>query len=689
MQHKKTTAQFTLVSQFKPAGDQTKAIQQLAKGIKQNKGRGQVLLGATGTGKTFTVANVIASVNKPTLVLAHNKTLAAQLYTEFKELFPHNAVEYFVSYFDFYQPEAYIPRTDTYIEKSSVTNKEIEMLRLATLNSVSSRRDVIVVASVACIYPSAPPDDFETFRIIIKKGNKYDLAKFKQDLVRIDYKFNKIDLAPGNFRTNGDVFEIAPGHINDYYVRLSFFDDELEEIAQIDSVTGNVREKWNSYVIPPADEYIMNRSRMDESLARIRSELSERIAWFKQENKLLEAQRIEQRTNYDLESLAEFGVCNGIENYSRHMELRDKDATPPTLFDYFGDDWLLVIDECHMSIPQVRGMYNTDRSRKTSLVDYGFRLPSALDNRPLNFDEFQARMPHTIFVSATPNQWEIAWTNTPIVEQIVRPTGLVDPQIERRPSKHQIDDLLAVLHEQVAKNQRTFIAVMTIRMAEDLTEYLKERNIKVAYLHNELKTLERSIIINDLRRGKYDCVVGINLLREGLDVPEVSLVVVFDADKPGFFRSEQSLIQLFGRAARNIAGKVIMYADGMTSAMQKAIDETNRRRAIQLAYNKQHHITPKTIVKPIYDDISNKDTLGSARKALVKRGQSKKERQQIIEQLREEMLTAASKQDYEQAAQLRDIIMEMQTESPRYASVSKDEQKALKKQRAKRVLRAR
>lgn len=652
---------FKINSKYKPAGDQPKAIDDLIKGFK-NKKNYQVLLGATGTGKTFTVANVIANLNKPTLVLAHNKTLAAQLYSEFKELFPENAVEYFVSYFDFYQPEAYIPRTDTYIEKSSVTNAEIEMLRLASLNSLSTRKDVIVVASVACIYPSAAPDDFESFRIIFKKNNKFKLNELKTKLVHLNYKFNRIDLAPGNFRINGDVLEVAPGYTDQYHVRFSFFDDELEEIAKIDTLTGILLERWTSYVLGPADEYIMNRDRMEASLKRIEDELKERVKFFTRENKLIEAQRIEQRTNYDLDSLREFGRCNGIENYAMHLELRPIGSTPYTLFDYLGDDALIVIDESHMSVPQVRGMYNTDLSRKTSLVDYGYRLPSAFDNRPLNFEEFQKKVKRAIFISATPNEWEIQKAHNNVVEQIVRPTGLVDPIIEIRSSKNQIDNLIEELKKQANKKARTFITVMTIKMAEDLTEYLKERNIKVAYLHNELKTLERALIINDLRRGKYDCIVGINLLREGLDVPEVSLICIFDADKPGFFRSDKSLIQMIGRAARNIDGRVIMYADLITPAMQAAIDETNRRREIQIAFNKKHKITPKTIIKPIYDDLSNKEIAKEIKEFSTKKKRGLKAQDKLINQLKTKMLEAAKNQMYEKSAQLRDMIIELEAQ---------------------------
>ncbi len=652
---------FRIVSGYEPAGDQPEAIRALTGNLRKGV-KNQVLLGATGTGKTFTVAHVIQAINKPTLVLAHNKTLAAQLYSEFKELFPDNAVEYFVSYFDFYQPEAYLPRTDTYIEKSSVTNQEIEMLRLATLNSLASRRDVIVVASIACIYPSASPEDFEAFRIIVKTKNDYRLADMKRRLAGLNYKFNRVDLAPGNFRINGDVIEIAPGYTNEFYVRLSFFGDTLEDIVKVDPLTGNAIERLNAYVIAPADEYLMNRDRMDESLRRIEAELKARVKEFKAQNRLLEAQRIEQRTKYDLESLREFGFCNGIENYSRHLELRDENQTPYTLFDYFGDDWLMVIDESHMSVPQVRGMFNTDKSRKTSLVEYGFRLPSALDNRPLNFEEFKAKLDRVIFVSATPNEWEIEYSGGLVVEQLVRPTGLVDPRVEVRTAKNQIDDLIGELRAQIKKDQRTFVTVMTIKMAEDLTEYLKERGIKVAYLHNELKTLERALIINDLRRGKYDCVVGINLLREGLDVPEVSLVCIFDADKPGFFRSDKSLIQLVGRAARNVEGRVIMYADAVTDAMRTAIGETNRRRDTQLAFNKKHKLTPRTIVKPIYSDLSNKQTARDLANFVSGKNKGKKATEKLIADFRRQMLDAAKKQEYERAAELRDIILELEAQ---------------------------
>ncbi|MDR2557234.1 MAG: excinuclease ABC subunit UvrB, partial [Mycoplasmataceae bacterium] len=590
---------FEIVSNKTPQGDQVNSIKELVNNINQRKAN-QVLLGATGTGKTFTIANVIERTQKKTLIMVNNKTLASQLYSEFKELFPNNHVEYFVSYFDFFQPEAYLPRSDTYIEKSAKTNQEIEMLRLSTINSLASADDVIVVASVAAIYASVSPSDFNEFRLIIKTNEPINLKQFVYDLVRLQYERNEIDLPPGSFRVKGDIIEVAPGHTDLFTIRISLFDNQIEEIAIVDALTHKVQKKWTTYVIVPANEYIMNRSRMDESIKRIRDELAERIKFFEQNGKLIEAQRIRERTEHDIESLLELGYCNGIENYSRHLELRNAGETPYTIFDYLrNDDWLLVIDESHQSIPQIRGMYNTDRSRKATLVEYGFRLPSAMDNRPLNFDEFCAKIKTAIYVSATPAEWEINQSNNLIVEQIIRPTGLVDPTIEIIPSEGQIEILKTKLREQIAKNERTFVTVLTIRMAEELSKFLYEDGFKVAYLHNELKTLERDVIINDLRRGKYDLIIGINLLREGLDVPEVSLVVIFDADKPGLFRSTRSLIQTIGRAARNVHGYVILFADKMTKEMQSAINETERRRNIQLEYNRLHHITPQTIIKAI------------------------------------------------------------------------------------------
>ncbi len=645
-----------------PKGDQQKAIDQLTKNI-NNGVKSQVLLGATGTGKTFTIANVIKNTQKNTLVIVHNKTLAAQLYSEFKELFKDNKVEYFVSYFDFYQPEAYIPRTDTYIEKSAQQNQEIEMLRLSTINSLATEKRVIVVASVAAIYASVAPEDFNTFRIILAKDQKINFKQFQYDLVRLQYHRNNIDLSPGTFRKKGDVIEIAPGYADNYYLRISFFGDQIEDIAKIDVLTGTVIEKLKICVIAPANEYIMNHDRMEESVKRIKDELVETEKKFRLENKLLEAQRIHERTLRDVESMQELGYCSGIENYSRHLELRNAGETPYTLFDYFKKDWLLVVDECHMTIPQVRGMYNTDRSRKETLVKYGFRLPSALDNRPLNFDEFNKKLSNVIYVSATPNEYEINKSNGTIVEQIVRPTGLLDPKIEIHSSKYQIDDLVVELQKQVKKKERTFITVLTIKMAESLTEYLQKQKFKVAYLHNELKTLDRAKIINDLRRGKYDVLVGINLLREGLDVPEVSLVAIIDADKPGFFRNEKALLQTFGRAARNANGRVILYADTTTDAMRIAIDETNRRRKIQEEFNKKHHIIPKTIVKPIFEDLKSKDDQKAVEAIFHARNKPNKDKTtKAVNILRKEMLEAAKNQEYERAAYLRDLIIDLESQ---------------------------
>lgn len=651
---------FKLTTDKTPKGDQPNAIKQLTNNIKKGI-KSQVLLGATGTGKTFTIANVIKNTQKNTLVIVHNKTLAAQLYSEFKELFKDNKVEYFVSYFDFYQPEAYIPRTDTYIEKSAQQNQEIEMLRLSTINSLATEKRVIVVASVASIYASVAPEDFNVFRIILTKDQQMNMKQFTYDLVRLQYHRNNIDLSPGTFRKKGDVIEIAPGYADNYYLRISFFGDQIEDIAKIDVLTGTVIEKLKICVIAPSNEYIMNHDRMEESVKRIKDELVETEKKFRLENKLLEAQRIHERTLRDVESIQELGYCPGIENYSRHLELRKEGQTPYTLFDYFKNDWLLVVDESHMTIPQVRGMYNTDRSRKETLVKYGFRLPSALDNRPLNFKEFNDKLDNVIYVSATPNDYEIEKSHNCIVEQIVRPTGLLDPKIEIHSSKYQIDDLVIELQKQVKKKERTFITVLTIKMAESLTEYLQKQKFKVAYLHNELKTLDRAKIINDLRRGKYDVLVGINLLREGLDVPEVSLVAIIDADKPGFFRNEKALLQTFGRAARNANGRVILYADTTTDAMKIAIDETNRRRKIQEEFNKKHHIIPKTIVKPIFEDLKSKDDQKAVEAIFHARNKPNTEKAtKAINVLKKEMLEAAKNQEYERAAYLRDLMIDLQ-----------------------------
>lgn len=651
---------FEIISKNKPAGDQPKAIKEIVSGFNKEKLTSQVLLGATGTGKTFTMANIIQSLNTKTLVLAHNKTLAAQLYAELKEMFPNNRVEYFVSTFDFYQPEAFVAKTNTYIEKNSQSNKDIEMMTLSALNSLTERNDVIVVASVASIYASSPPDDFIESKKLICVNQKMSIKELQYILVNLNYKRNDYDITPGIFSIKGDVVEIGPGFTDLYNYRLSFFGDEIEDIVEIDPLTKEVNKRINKFFLVSADTYLANRSKLDESLRRITLELKETVLNFKKENKLIEAQRIDERTRHDIDSLKEFGYCNGIENYSRHLELRNQGDTPYTIFDYFRDDWLLIVDESHMMLPQIRGMYNTDKSRKTTLVEYGFRLPSALDNRPLNFDEFLSKIKKVLYVSATPNDWEID-NSQKRIEQIIRPTGLVDPTIEIRKTQDQIIDIENELRKQIKKNERTFITVMTIRLAEELSSYLQNRNIKVAYLHNELKTLDRFKILNKLRKGVYDAVVGINLLREGLDLPEVSLVLILDADKPGFFRSDKSLIQIIGRASRNINGHVIMYGDHITEAMKTAINETTRRRNIQLDFNKNNNITPKTIVKNIPLDLDNSDVNLNYNSLLEKSKKSKQMRVQTVAKLRLEMLNAAKNQEYERAIYLRDILMELES----------------------------
>lgn len=639
---------FKLITDKVPSGDQPKAIESIIDNFKKTKS--QVLLGATGTGKTFTIANIINKIQKKTLIMVHNKTLAGQLYQEIKALFPQNRVEYFVSYFDFYQPEAYLPSSDTYIEKSSKANQEIEMMRLSTLNSLASYDDVIVVASVAAIYASVSKAQFKEFQSYLHVNQEYGLDKLKSTLVNLKYQFNNVDLKPGTFRVKGDIVDIAYGYTDEYIIRISFFGDTIEKISKIEPLTGKLIENLKGIIISPAEEYIADIYKSKDAFESIEEELKERVKYFKLNEKLIEAQRIEQRTKYDLEAIKEFGFCSGIENYARHFEHRKPGETPYTILDFYGDDWLLVIDESHISLPQFRGMYETDKSRKTTLVEYGFRLPSALDNRPLKFDEMQSKMDKVIYVSATPNEWEINESKNYVVEQIVRPTFLLDPEIEIRPTKNQIDDLINELFNQRKQNNKTFISVMTIRMAEELTDLLKLRGFKIAYLHNELKTLERSRILNDLRRDKYEAIVGINLLREGIDVPEVSLVTIFDADKPGLFRNEKSLIQMIGRAARNINGRVIMYGDEVTKDMKKAIDETNRRRQIQIEYNKQHNITPKTISKPIHNDLDFFD---------IDEKTTKKNKTLSIKQLKAMMLKAAKNQEYELAAELRDQIIKI------------------------------
>ena len=609
--------QFKLVSKYSPMGDQPAAIQQLVDGIRAGK-KEQVLLGGTGTGKTFTVSNVIAQVNKPTLVLAHNKTLAGQLYSELKEFFPENRVEYFVSNFDFYQPEAYIPKSDTYIDKNAKTNYEIEMLRSAAMNSLLERRDTIVVASVASIYGLGNPEQYKEMIFSLRVGQEIDRRELLTYLVDRQYQRNDIEQSKGTFRVRGDVIEIVPGHTESWLIRIELFGDEVEGISEVDPLTGKVLSRYKTYTIYPAYGYVTKKEQMLHACDTISEELQDRLQYFKDAMKPLEYERLDQRTRHDIEMLREVGMCPGIENYSRHIDGRKAGQRPYTLIDYFPDDFLMIVDESHVMLPQVRGMFNGDRSRKETLVEYGFRLPSALDNRPLRFEEFEKIINQVIYVSATPGDYELEKTNGEYAEQIIRPTGLLDPIIDVRPTKNQIDDLIDEIHERIDKKERVLITTLTKRMAEDLSAYLKEVGLKVAYLHSDTKTLERTEILRDLRLGKYDVLVGINLLREGLDLPEVSLVCILDADKEGFLRSERSLIQTIGRAARNANGKVIMYGDHITESMQKAIDETNRRREIQEAYNKEHHIIPQTIHKEIHDLIQGKETMEEASSLLQK-----------------------------------------------------------------------
>ena len=649
---------FEIVSKFKPTGDQPSAIRSLVDGLNANK-KLQVLLGATGTGKTFTMANIIQEVQRPALILVHNKTLAGQLYSEFKELFPNNRVEYFVSNFDFYQPEAYIPKSDTYIDKTALMNDEIEMLRTSAINSILERRDTIIVASVASIYGLTDPDEYRNLVFDIRVGEEINRQEFYKALVDAQYKRNNLDTPPGSFRVRGDVIEIVPANMNDNTViRLDTFGDEIEKIYEVDLLTGEIKHSYHTYPIFPAYDHASTRERIKEACKTIKEELKERLEFFKSQGKLLEAERLEMRTNQDVENMEEFGMCPGIENYSRHIDKRKVGQRPFCLIDYFPKDFILFIDESHVSIPQIRGMYNGDRSRKETLVEYGFRLPSALDNRPLNFEEFESLMPQTICTSATPGDYELNHTDNKIAEQIIRPTGLLDPLVEVRPTRGQIDDILYEINERVKKNERVMIVTLTVKMAEDLTQYLKERGIKVVYLHHETKTLERSEVIYQLRKGKYDVLVGINLLREGLDIPEVSLVSILDADKEGFLRSTRSLIQVIGRASRNSNGKVIMYADNMTDSMNNAITETNRRRNIQKAYNDENGIVPRTIIKDIRPPIHNTDDQVSEMIKLSKHGT----RSQItarVKDLEKQMRQAAKEFDFERAAELRDIILEM------------------------------
>lgn len=653
---------FELVSNYQPTGDQPAAIEQLVQGINEGK-REQVLLGGTGTGKTFTVSNVIARVNKPTLVLSHNKTLAGQLYSELKEFFPNNRVEYFVSNFDFYQPEAYIPGSDTYIDKSTKTNYEIEMLRSSAMNSLLEREDVIVVASVASIYGLGNPDKYREMIFSVRVGQILDRQELLTYLVDRQYHRNDLEQTKGTFRVRGDTIEIVPGHTDSWMIRIELFGDEVDRISEVDPMNGYILNSYSQYTIYPATGYVTTKEQMDMAADNIEKELESRLEFFLAENKLLEHQRLEQRTRHDIEMLREVGMCPGIENYSRHIDGREDGQRPYTLLDYFPKDFLLVVDESHVMLPQVRGMYNGDRSRKETLVEYGFRLPSALDNRPLHFNEFEEIFPKAIYVSATPGDYELEKVKGEVVQQIIRPTGLLDPLIEVRSSKGQIDDLIYEINERVKKNERVLITTLTIRMAEDLSAYLKDVGIKVAYLHAQTKTLERTEILRDLRLGKYDVLVGINLLREGLDLPEVSLVAILDADKEGFLRNFRSLIQTIGRAARNANGQVIMYADTITDSMTRAIEETKRRRAIQDAYNKEHGIVPKTIQKDIREAIHGKETQEQF-SAIVKKGKKagKKATKVLIEDLEKEMKEAAKVLDFERAMALRDMIIELRGE---------------------------
>ena len=647
---------FELVSKYNPSGDQPEAIKELTEGI--NKGtKEQVLLGATGTGKTFTIANVIKNVNKPTLVLAHNKTLAGQLYSELKELFPNNAVEYFVS--DYYQPEAYVPQTDTYIEKDSSINDEIDELRHRATSSLLSRKDVIVVASVSCIYGIGEVEEYLKKMLTLNVNMDIPMENVLKRLVEMLYERNDFDLKRGTFRVKGDTLEIVPSYERKNGILIEFFGDTIDRISEFDTVTGKIIRDKKSISLFPASHFVTSDDKLKIAIKNIYKELDERLEYFKSKGKLLEEQRLRERTNYDMEMLQETGFCRGIENYSRHIALKEEGATPTCLMDFFPKDYLLVIDESHVTIPQVKGMYNGDRARKLNLVDYGFRLPSALDNRPLKFDEFEKKINQVIYVSATPGDYELERVHNHTVEQIIRPTGLLDPTIEVKPTKNQIDNLLEEINKRINNNERVLITTLTIRMAEELTNYLKNLDIKVAYLHNEIKTLQRLQIIHDLRVGKYDVVVGINLLREGIDIPEVSLIAIMDADKQGFLRSSRSLIQTIGRCARNAKGHVIMYADYISDSMQVAIEETKRRREIQEKYNEEHNITPQTIKKEIRDVISNYEEPSTNTK---KHKLTKKEKEKKIEELTEQMKAYAKALDFEHAMELRDIIFEMQSE---------------------------
>lgn len=651
---------FKIHSDYQPAGDQPDAIEKIVQGIKEGK-RYQTLLGATGTGKTFTMSNVIERIGKPTLIMAHNKTLAGQLYSEFKEFFPENRVEYFVSYYDYYQPEAYVPSTDTFIEKDASINDEIDKLRHSATSALFERDDVIIISSVSCIYGLGNPEEYRDLVVSVRVGMEMERNQLLRKLVDVQYTRNDIDFRRGTFRVRGDVVEIFPASRDEQCIRIEFFGDEIERIREINYLTGEVLKEREHFAIFPASHFVTREEKMKLAIERIEKELEEQLKKFRDEGKLLEAQRLEQRTNYDLEMMREMGFCSGIENYSLHLTLRPRGSTPYTLLDYFGDDWLIMMDESHVTVPQVRGMYNGDQARKNVLVEHGFRLPSALDNRPLKFEEFEQKGHQFLYVSATPGPYEIEHTDE-MVEQIIRPTGLLDPIIEVRPSQHQIDDLMEEIRVRIEKNERVLITTLTKKMSEDLTIYLKEAGIKVNYLHSEIKTLERIEIIRDLRLGVFDVLVGINLLREGLDIPEVSLVAILDADKEGFLRSQRSLIQTIGRAARNEQGRVIMYADKITESMQFAIDETSRRRSLQEAYNEEHGITPTTINKKIRDVISATLETDEEQKPVQKKKLTKKERARTIEQLEHEMKEAAKALDFERATELRDALFELKAE---------------------------
>lgn len=650
---------FELVSEYAPTGDQPQAIEQLVKGF-QKGNQCQTLLGVTGSGKTFTMANVIKELNRPTLIIAHNKTLAAQLYSEFKEFFPNNAVEYFVSYYDYYQPEAYVPSSDTYIAKDSAINDEIDKLRLSATSSLSERKDVIIVSSVSCIYGIGSPKDYQNMIISLRPGMEKDRDEVARELIDIQYDRNDMDFHRGTFRVRGDVLEIFPADYTDTAVRVEFFGDEIDRITEINVLTGEIKCQLNHIAIFPASHYVVPMEQIKKAAIHIEEELEERVTYFKSEDKLLEAQRISERTNFDMEMLKETGFCSGIENYSRHLSGLEPGQAPYTLMDYFGDDYLIIVDESHKTVPQIRGMYAGDRSRKTTLVDYGFRLPSALDNRPLNFEEFESKIDQILFVSATPGEYE-EQHELLRAEQIIRPTGLLDPMVEVRPVEGQIDDLVSEVNKEVEKGNKILITTLTKRMAEELTDYMKDLGIRVKYLHSDIDTLERTQIIRDMRLNVFDVLVGINLLREGLDIPEITLVAILDADKEGFLRSETSLIQTIGRAARNVEGHVIMYADVMTDSMKMAIDETMRRRSVQEEYNKEHHITPQTVKKAVRDLISISKSVAETEEKLEKdpESMSRKELEKLIKEVEKKMRKAAADLNFEVAAGLRDKMVEL------------------------------